>query len=85
MELDGAAMACFAAQREAWAMHDYFRSPGPIQVGCDGRPLVCQQHSPPSNKPLLLQFHGHEVADVATMTLALEVNEGQPILLSSVA
>jgi pyrophosphate--fructose-6-phosphate 1-phosphotransferase len=57
VELDGQPMAAYNALREHWALHDCFRSPGPIQ------------------------FKGHQWADVGSITLALEINNGDPIML----
>ena len=57
VDLQGAPMAAFKVLRDHWALHDCYRSPGPMQ------------------------FKGHEWADVGTITLALEINGGEPILL----
>jgi pyrophosphate--fructose-6-phosphate 1-phosphotransferase len=57
VELDGQPMVAYKALRDHWALHDCFRSPGPIQ------------------------FKGHEWADVGSITLALEINNGDPIML----
>lgn len=35
VELEGEPFKCFAAQREAWAKYDLYRSPGPIQFFTD--------------------------------------------------
>jgi pyrophosphate--fructose-6-phosphate 1-phosphotransferase len=58
VELDGAPLAALRACRDAWALNDCFRSPGPIQ------------------------FRAHEFADVGTITLALEINGGDAVLLA---
>lgn len=57
VELEGQPMTAYKALREHWALHDCFRSPGPIQ------------------------FKGHQWADIGSITLALEINNGDPIML----
>lgn len=42
--------------------------------------MIGPAHSPHPSPPLL-QFQGH-TADMASITLALEVNEGQPCLVN---
>ena len=58
VDLDGAPMRAYRALRSHWAIHDCFRSPGPVQ------------------------FSGHAWADIGTITLALEINGGDPIMLT---
>jgi pyrophosphate--fructose-6-phosphate 1-phosphotransferase len=58
VDLAGAPMAAYRALRDHWALHDCFRSPGPMQ------------------------FKKHEWADVGTLTLALEINNGNAVLLA---
>ena len=57
VEINGPPMMAYRTLRDHWALHDCYRSPGPIQ------------------------FKGHQWADVGTITLALEVNGGEPIML----
>eukprot|EP00887_Chlorella_sp_A99_P005505 scaffold1.g5505.t1 len=59
VELEGPAMRGYRSVRDHWALHDCYRSPGPIQ------------------------FHEPEHADVATFTLALELNDGAEILINT--
>lgn len=59
VDLNGVPMAAYKALRDHWAMHDCYRSPGPIQ------------------------FKGHQWADIGSITLALEVNGGEPIMLKA--
>ena len=41
VDLDGAPFQYFASQREAWALHDHYRFPGPIQFL--GPPQLCDE------------------------------------------
>lgn len=59
VDLRGPAFGALAAARDAWALGDCYRSPGPVQ------------------------YAGSEYANVASMTLGLEVNGGRPVLLVS--
>ena len=61
VELGGAPMSAYRALRDHWALHDCYRSPGPIQ------------------------FNGHKFADIGTITLAMEIHGGEPILLKPVS
>ncbi|GAB4813047.1 hypothetical protein N2152v2_000093 [Parachlorella kessleri] len=56
-EMDGVVMQTFRELRGTWALHDCYRSPGPIQ------------------------FQGTMAAEMATMTLSLEINKGEPIVV----
>jgi len=58
VDMEGAPMKAYRAVRDHWAMHDCFRSPGPIQF--EG---------------------GYQYADVGSLTLALEINGGDPVVL----
>lgn len=96
VDLQGAPFAHFAAVRAGWGAGDDVRSPGPIQARAGAarlHPLAMMLHVPRArdrpadvcrSPPCMLcsraQFQGHAMADVATLTLALEVNEGRPIL-----
>lgn len=57
VDLEGNAFQALASARDAWALGDCYRGPGPVQ------------------------YAGSQYADVATMTLGLEMNGGQPVML----